>query len=153
LKDQDRIFTNLYRDSDPGIKGALKRVILIKINQIHHLKIFREIGIKLKISLAWDKIGSLMKSKNQDSEEEVELVSPVDSNIHLCLKQTPLECISCNLNILRKSYLVINADESEPGTCKDREIMRNDPHKLVEGALMVGFAMRASAAYIYVRGY
>jgi NADH dehydrogenase (ubiquinone) flavoprotein 1 len=48
--------------------------------------------------------------------------------------------------------LVINADESEPGTCKDREIMRHDPHKLVEGALIVGFAMRAKAAYIYVRG-
>jgi len=52
----------------------------------------------------------------------------------------------------RPSYLVINADESEPGTCKDREILRHDPHKLVEGALLVGFAMRAKAAYIYVRG-
>ena len=52
----------------------------------------------------------------------------------------------------RPSYLVINADESEPGTCKDREILRNDPHKLVEGALLVGFSMRARAAYIYVRG-
>jgi NADH:ubiquinone oxidoreductase subunit F (NADH-binding) len=52
----------------------------------------------------------------------------------------------------RPSYLVINADESEPGTCKDREILRNDPHKLVEGALVVGFSMRARAAYIYVRG-
>jgi len=52
----------------------------------------------------------------------------------------------------RPSYLVINADESEPGTCKDREIMRHDPHKLVEGALVVGFSMRAKAAYIYVRG-
>lgn len=52
----------------------------------------------------------------------------------------------------RPSYLVINADESEPGTCKDREILRNDPHKLVEGALVVGFAMRARASYIYVRG-
>lgn len=52
----------------------------------------------------------------------------------------------------RPSYLVINADESEPGTCKDREILRHDPHKLVEGALVVGFAMRAKAAYIYVRG-
>lgn len=52
----------------------------------------------------------------------------------------------------RPSYLVINADESEPGTCKDREIMRHDPHKLIEGALLVGFAMRAKAAYIYVRG-
>jgi NADH dehydrogenase (ubiquinone) flavoprotein 1 len=53
---------------------------------------------------------------------------------------------------LRPSYLVINADESEPGTCKDREILRHDPHKLVEGALLVGYAMRAKAAYIYVRG-
>mgnify|MGYP001059092414 FL=1 len=51
----------------------------------------------------------------------------------------------------RPSYLVINADESEPGTCKDREILRHDPHKLVEGALVVGFGMRAKAAYIYVR--
>lgn len=47
---------------------------------------------------------------------------------------------------------MINADESEPGTCKDREILRHDPHKLVEGALVVGFSMRAKAAYIYVRG-
>lgn len=52
----------------------------------------------------------------------------------------------------RPSYLVINGDESEPGTCKDREILRHDPHKLVEGALIVGFSMKAKAAYIYVRG-
>lgn len=43
----------------------------------------------------------------------------------------------------RPSFLLINADESEPGTCKDREILRHDPHKLVEGALVVGFGMRA----------
>jgi NADH:ubiquinone oxidoreductase subunit F (NADH-binding) len=41
----------------------------------------------------------------------------------------------------RPSYLVVNADESEPGTCKDREIMRHDPHKLVEGCLIAGTAM------------
>jgi NADH-quinone oxidoreductase subunit F len=52
----------------------------------------------------------------------------------------------------RPSFLVINADESEPGSCKDREIIRHDPHKLVEGALVAGFAMGARAAYIYVRG-
>jgi len=52
----------------------------------------------------------------------------------------------------RPQYLVINADEGEPGTCKDREIMRHDPHKLVEGCLLAGFAMRACAAYIYIRG-
>lgn len=52
----------------------------------------------------------------------------------------------------RPSYLVVNADEGEPGTCKDRDMMRHDPHKLVEGCLIAGFAMRAVAAYIYIRG-
>jgi NADH-quinone oxidoreductase subunit F len=52
----------------------------------------------------------------------------------------------------RPHYLVVNADESEPGTCKDREILRHDPHKLIEGCLIAGFAMGANAAYIYVRG-
>jgi len=52
----------------------------------------------------------------------------------------------------RPSYLVINADESEPGSCKDREIIRHDPHKLIEGALVAGYAMRARAAFIYIRG-
>ena len=55
-------------------------------------------------------------------------------------------------NTGRPHYLVINADESEPGTCKDREIMRHDPHKLIEGALLAGFAMGAHHAFIYVRG-
>lgn len=52
----------------------------------------------------------------------------------------------------RPSYLVINADESEPGTCKDRDIIRHDPHKLIEGALIAGFAMGAHKCYIYIRG-
>ena len=52
----------------------------------------------------------------------------------------------------RPSYLVVNADESEPGTCKDREIMRHDPQKLIEGCLMVCMGMGARAAYIYIRG-
>lgn len=49
-------------------------------------------------------------------------------------------------------YVVVNADEGEPGTCKDREIMRKEPHKLVEGCLCAGRAMNATAAYIYIRG-
>ena len=49
-------------------------------------------------------------------------------------------------------YLVCNCDESEPGTCKDREIIRKDPHALVEGCLIAGYAMHARAAYIYIRG-
>ncbi|MEZ5907423.1 MAG: NADH-quinone oxidoreductase subunit NuoF [Hyphomicrobiaceae bacterium] len=52
----------------------------------------------------------------------------------------------------RPSYLVVNADESEPGTCKDREILRHDPHLLVEGCLLASFAMRANTCFIYVRG-
>ena len=50
----------------------------------------------------------------------------------------------------RPHYLVVNADEGEPGTCKDRDMMRHDPHKLVEGCLIAGFAMGAHAAYIYM---
>jgi NADH-quinone oxidoreductase subunit F len=50
------------------------------------------------------------------------------------------------------SYLAVNADESEPGTCKDRDIMRHDPHLLIEGALLAAFAMRAHTSYIYIRG-
>ena len=52
----------------------------------------------------------------------------------------------------RPHYLVVNADESEPGTCKDRDIMRHEPHKLLEGCLLAGFAMGAHVCYIYVRG-
>lgn len=52
----------------------------------------------------------------------------------------------------RPKYLVVNADEGEPGTCKDREIMRHDPHKLIEGCLVAGRGMGARAAYIYIRG-
>jgi NADH-quinone oxidoreductase subunit F len=52
----------------------------------------------------------------------------------------------------KPNFLVINADESEPGSCKDRDIIRHDPHKLIEGALIAAFAMRARAAYIYIRG-
>ena len=52
----------------------------------------------------------------------------------------------------RPHYLGINADEGEPGTCKDREIIRNEPDKLIEGALIASIAMGANVAYCYVRG-
>jgi len=52
----------------------------------------------------------------------------------------------------RPHYLVVNADESEPGTCKDRDIIRHDPHLLIEGCLIAGFAMGAHTGYIYIRG-
>ncbi len=49
-------------------------------------------------------------------------------------------------------YLVVNADESEPGTCKDIPLMFMTPHFLVEGAIIAAYAIRASHAFIYVRG-
>jgi NADH-quinone oxidoreductase subunit F len=52
----------------------------------------------------------------------------------------------------RPHYLVVNADESEPGTCKDRDMMRHDPHLLIEGCLVASFAMQAHVCYIYIRG-
>ena len=59
---------------------------------------------------------------------------------------------NCPAGPCRPKYLVVNADEGEPGTCKDREIIRHDPHKLVEGCLVGGRAMGARVAYIYIRG-
>ena len=49
-------------------------------------------------------------------------------------------------------YLIVNADESEPGTCKDRDIIRYEPHKLIEGCLLSSFAIGAKTCYIYIRG-
>src|SRR5437773_6568955 len=51
----------------------------------------------------------------------------------------------------RPHYLVVNADESEPGTCKDRDILRHDPHKLLERCLIASFAVGADVGYIYIR--
>jgi NADH-quinone oxidoreductase subunit F len=52
----------------------------------------------------------------------------------------------------KPKYIVVNADESEPGTCKDRVLIENDPHQLIEGMLIAGLAVDAHAGYIYVRG-
>ena len=52
----------------------------------------------------------------------------------------------------KPKYIVVNADESEPGTCKDRLLMENDPHQLIEGMLIAGLAVDAHAGYIYIRG-
>ncbi|CAB4482721.1 NADH-ubiquinone oxidoreductase 51 kDa subunit mitochondrial precursor [Rhizophagus irregularis] len=126
LKDQDRIFTNLYSRHDFGLEGAKKRGDWHKTKEIllkGHEWIIQEIkasglrgrgGAGFPSGLKW----SFMNKPSGD----------------------------------RPRYLVVNADEGEPGTCKDREIMRGDPHKLVEGCLVAGRAMNATAAYIYIRG-
>src|SRR5579863_6584418 len=52
----------------------------------------------------------------------------------------------------KPKYIVVNGDESEPGTCKDRLLMEYDPHQLIEGMLIAGLAVNAHAGYIYIRG-
>jgi NADH dehydrogenase (ubiquinone) flavoprotein 1 len=127
LKDSDRIFTNLYNDGDAYINGALKR------GDWHRTKDVLGMGPDWII----------------DEIKKSGLRGRGGAGFPSGLKYSFMPKVNPDG---RPSYLVINADESEPGTCKDREIMRHDPHKLIEGALMVGFSMRAKAAYIYIRG-
>ncbi|CAG9310025.1 unnamed protein product [Blepharisma stoltei] len=126
LKDQDRIFTNLYKDGDPMLKGAQKR------GDWHQTKDILSMGPDWLIQEIKD---SGLRGRG-------------GAGFPSGLKYSFMPKKSDG----RTSYLVVNADESEPGTCKDREILRHDPHKLLEGMLIVGTAMRARAGYIYMRG-
>ncbi|MGX1099025.1 NADH-quinone oxidoreductase subunit NuoF [Amorphus sp. MBR-141] len=127
LADQDRIFTNLYGFHDWGLEGAKKR------GQWHRTKEFVDNGRE------W--IIEQMKASG--------LRGRGGAGFPTGLKWSfmPKE-----IDPARPHYLVVNADESEPGTCKDREIMRHDPHLLVEGCLLAGVSMGAHHAFIYVRG-
>jgi NADH-quinone oxidoreductase subunit F len=126
LQDKDRIFTNLYGLEDWGLDGARRRG-------------------------DWDNTADILKKGRDWIVDEMKasgLRGRGGAGFPTGLKWSfmPKEVGD------RPHYLVVNADESEPGTCKDRDIMRHDPHKLVEGCLVAGFAMQAHAAYIYVRG-
>jgi len=126
LQDKDRIFTNLYGFESPGIDAAMKRG-------------------------DWDGTKEII-AKGQDwiigEMKESGLRGRGGAGFPTGLKWSFMPKESDG----RPSYLVVNADEGEPGTCKDRDLMRHDPHKLLEGCLIAGFAMRAVAAYIYIRG-
>lgn len=127
LNDQDRIFTNIYGYQPWTIDAALKRG-------------------------DWDGTKELMAKGQEWIIEQVKesgLRGRGGAGFPTGLKWSFMPKESKDG---RPSYLVVNADESEPGTCKDREIMRHDPQKIIEGALLAGYAMRAKAAYIYVRG-
>ena len=126
LKDQDRIFTNLYGFDDWGLAGAQRRGDWS--------------GTKDILARGRDDIIQEMKDSG--------LRGRGGAGFPTGLKWSFMPKESDG----RPHYLVVNADESEPGTCKDRDIMRHDPHKLIEGCLIAGFAMGAHAAYIYVRG-
>ncbi|HRO51252.1 MAG TPA: NADH-quinone oxidoreductase subunit NuoF [Hyphomicrobium sp.] len=125
LEDKDRIFRNLYGFHDSGLDGARKRGAWD--------------GTKFFIDKGHDWIISEVKTSGLRGRGGAGF--PTGLKWSFMPKSDP-----------RPSYLVINADESEPGSCKDREIMRHDPHLLIEGALLAGFAMRAHASYIYIRG-
>tara|TARA_R110000868_G_scaffold16933_2_gene75051 strand:- start:1981 stop:3285 length:1305 start_codon:yes stop_codon:yes gene_type:complete len=126
LQDKDRIFTNLYGFQDFGLKAAQARG--------------NWDGTKALIDKGRDWIISEMKSSG--------LRGRGGAGFPTGLKWSFMPKESDG----RPSYLVVNADEGEPGTCKDREIMRNDPHTLIEGCLLAAFAMNAHAGYIYIRG-
>ncbi|MEL7303493.1 MAG: NADH-quinone oxidoreductase subunit NuoF [Pseudomonadota bacterium] len=125
LADKDRIFTNLYGMHDPGLKAAMGRG-------------------------AWDGTKGLIERGHDAIIEEVKTSGlrgrggagfPTGLKWSFMPKEDP-----------RPSYLVVNADESEPGSCKDREIMRHDPHIFIEGCLVASYAMRAHTCYVYIRG-
>ncbi|MCA1953503.1 MAG: NADH-quinone oxidoreductase subunit NuoF [Hyphomicrobiales bacterium] len=126
LHDRDRIFTNLYGRQDPGLQAALRRG--------------NWDGTKHILAQGRDWILDEMKASG--------LRGRGGAGFPTGMKWSFMP----KVNDGRPHYLVINADESEPGTCKDREILRHDPHLLIEGAMIASFAMGAHAAYIYVRG-
>lgn len=126
LRDQDRIFTNLYGFDDWRLKGARRRG--------------QWDGTKRFVDEGRDWIVEQLKASGLRGRGGAGF--PTGLKMSFMPKGddgTP-------------HYLVVNADESEPGTCKDREILRNDPQLLIEGCLLAGRAMGARYCYIYIRG-
>jgi NADH-quinone oxidoreductase subunit F len=125
LADSDRIFTNLYGQGDWHLAGARSRG-------------------------AWDGTKELILKGRDWIVQEIK-----DSGLRGrggAGFPTGLKWSFMPKESDRPCYLIVNADESEPGTCKDRDILRWDPHKLVEGCLIAGVGMGAGAGYIYIRG-
>ena len=127
LQDKDRIFTNLYGFQDPYLEGARQRGAWNATADI------------LSCGRDW----VIINVKNSG------LRGRGGAGFSTGLKWSfmPKE-----VKDGRPHYLVVNADESEPGTCKDREIMRHDPHLFIEGCLIASFAMQAHTCYVYIRG-
>lgn len=125
LSDQDRIFTNIYGWESFTLKEAKKRGDWDNTKKI--------------IKMGAEKIIDEMKASGLRGRGGAGF-------------PTGLKWSFMPKDSGKPHYLVVNADESEPGTCKDRDILRHEPHKLLEGCLIAGFAMGAHAAYIYIRG-
>ena len=126
LHDKNRIFTNLYGQHDWGLKGAKSRGAWS--------------GTKKLIEKGRDWITNEVKASG--------LRGRGGAGFPTGLKWSFMPKVSDG----RPHYLLVNADESEPGTCKDREILRHDPHLLIEGSLLAARAMDAHLVFIYVRG-
>jgi NADH-quinone oxidoreductase subunit F len=126
LSDKDRIFTNLYGIHDPGLDAAKQRGCWIDT------KSFIDKGREWMINE--------MKASGLRGRGGAGF--PTGLKWSFMPKQVGD----------RPHYLVVNADESEPGTCKDRDIMRHDPHLLIEGCLLASAAMAAHVCYVYIRG-
>jgi NADH-quinone oxidoreductase subunit F len=127
LKSEDRIFTNLDGKMPFDIESSIKRGV-------------------------WDNLKRTLEKSQDDIIEEVkksDLRGRGGAGFSTGMKWSFMPKVSKDG---RSSYLVVNADESEPGTCKDRDIIRYEPHRIVEGSLIAGYAIRARAAYIYIRG-
>jgi NADH-quinone oxidoreductase subunit F len=127
LADRDRIFTNLYGFEPWGIAHAIKRGDWADTRAL--------------MAIGQDEIIAVIKESGLRGRGGAGFPTGMKWSF---MPKEPKDG--------RPSFLVVNADESEPGSCKDREIIRHDPHKLLEGALLAGYAMRARAAYIYIRG-
>src|SRR5258706_1228970 len=126
LEDKDRIFINLYGQHDWRLEGAKKRG-------------------------AWNGTAEMLSMTPEWICEQIKtsgLRGRGGAGFATGLKWTFMPKQESE----RPHYLVVNADESEPGTCKDREIMRNDPHLLIEGCLLASYAIRAHDCIIYIRG-
>ena len=123
LKDKDRIFLNLYGDHGSDIKSSFER---------GDWKGTKEI-------LSKEKSWIIDEVKKSELRGRGGAGFPTGVKWSFAPKEPKAN---------RPHYLIINADESEPGTCKDREILRNEPQKLLEGCLITSYAIGALAAVI-----
>ncbi len=126
LADKDRIFLNLYGQRDWGLEGAKARG-------------------------AWNGTADMVAQTPEwicDQIKASGLRGRGGAGFPTGLKWTFMPKAESE----RPHYLLVNADESEPGACKDRDILRNDPHLLIEGCVIACKAMRSHQAYIYIRG-
>lgn len=126
IKESDRIFTNLYGTKDWRLKDAKKRG-------------------------DWDKTKDYIQNGSSWVLQEV-MASGLRGRGGAGFPTGRKWSFMAKDDGVTPRYLIINADESEPGTCKDRDILRYEPHKLIEGALLSGFAIGSHTAYIYIRG-